>query len=164
MTGKPTRIVVDTCVWLDNYLWFRPGCRDAQGLIDTALGADVCLLYAVTAIKDVYYLAQRLLKEQFRRDGAVLTEGDFGAIEEIAWSCVSNMEEIATAVGIDSFDIHLAAKYRSVHRDFEDNLAVAAVQRAQADLLVTNNRQLIGNAPVAALSAVEATRLIGAFV
>ena len=41
---------------------------------------------------------------------------------------------------------------RSVHGDFEDNLVLAAAERANATYLVTNDEQLIKHAPVTALT------------
>ena len=54
------------------------------------------------------------------------------------------------------FYVWLACKYRQVHDDFEDDLLIAAAQRAQADYLVTNDERLLKHAPVAALSARDA--------
>lgn len=163
MSGIPARILVDTCVWVDNYVGFRPGHRDACAFIDLADELGVTLVYAVTSIKDVYYAVGRVLKAAIRQEGASVTDADLEAIDAIAWSCVENMEEIATAVGIDASDIWLAKKYRSIHRDFEDDVVIAAAKRAKVDFLVTNDLQLRRNAPVAAVSTTDALALLRSF-
>lgn len=62
------------------------------------------------------------------------------------------MSNMATCVGADESDIWLAKKNHAIHRDFEDDLIIAAVQRADADYLVTSDIELIKHAPVATLS------------
>ena len=63
---------------------------------------------------------------------------------------VRNMTENATAVGADASDLWLADKYLALHRDYEDNLVLAACKRAQVDYLVTNDRKLLEHADIAA--------------
>lgn len=161
-TGIPTRILVDTCVWVDNYLGFRLGHADAATLISRADELGISLLYAVTTAKDTYYMIGHVLKARVRHGGAELTSGDAVAIDEIAWACLANMEEIATAVGLDASDVWLAKKLKAVHGDFEDNVIIAAARRAQADYLVTNDATLLRDAPIAALSAADACALLTA--
>ena len=60
------------------------------------------------------------------------------------------MTENATAVGADASDLWLADKYLALHRDYEDNLVLAACKRAAADYLVTNDRKLLEHADIAA--------------
>lgn len=74
------------------------------------------------------------------------------AIAEIAWGCVDNLCEFATAVGLDNSDVWLARKYRTLHDDFEDNFILAAAERAKVDFLVTSDQSLLRKATVAALS------------
>ena len=57
------------------------------------------------------------------------------------------MRKQATAVGADESDLWTACNLRSVHNDLEDNLVVAAAQRADATYLVTNDEALIKHAP-----------------
>ena len=53
------------------------------------------------------------------------------------------MREIATAVGADDSDLWLACKYKPTLGDLEDNLVLAAAERAQVDFIVTGDEQLI---------------------
>ena len=78
------------------------------------------------------------------------------AAGEVAWSCLSVMDEIATAVACDQADVWMARNQRCLHEDYEDNLVVAAAQRAHADCLVTNDQNLLKHSPIAALSCTDA--------
>ena len=71
-------------------------------------------------------------------------------LDDAALAFVRNMTENATAVGADASDLWLADKYLALHRDYEDNLVLAACKRAQVDYLVTNDRKLLEHADLAA--------------
>ena len=151
----PSRVLLDTNVWLDAFDGARPRSREANGLIDACVRKGIDLLYAVGTVKDVYYLVGASLKRETRAAGEALSEDQVSAI-----SAIANMDEIATAVGADSSDVWLARKYQRIHADFEDCLVLAAAQRAQADCLVTNDEALLRHAPVAALSAGDFLALV----
>ena len=156
----PSRVLLDTNVWLDAFDGARPRSREANGLIDACVRKGIDLLYAVGTVKDVYYLVGASLKRETRAAGEVLSEDQVSAISAYATACIANMDEIATAVGADSSDVWLARKYQRIHADFEDCLVLAAAQRAQADCLVTNDEALLRHAPVAALSAGDFLALV----
>lgn len=148
---QPSRVLLDTNVWLDAFDGARPRSREANELIDVCVRKGVDLLYAVGTAKDVHYLVGASLKRQVRTAGEALSEDRARAIAVYAAACVANMDEIATAVGADSSDVWLARKYQRIHADFEDCMVLAAAQRAKADYLVTNDEALLRHAPVAAL-------------
>ncbi len=52
------------------------------------------------------------------------------------------------------------AKQRCLHSDYENNLVIAAAMRCNADLLITNDEELIRHCPVAALSVEDATNML----
>ena len=158
--SPPTTLLLDTCVWLDNYLGSRPGSSAARELIVTALERDIVLLHAVTAVRDVHYIVAQTLKRERRAAGEAITEETSLADDVTAWACVSNMREIATAVGMDASDVWLAEKYRGLHRDIEDNLVIAAAQRANAGVLVTDDLDLIRHAPVVAMTPEDTLELL----
>ena len=133
--SQPSRVLLDTNVWLDAFDGARPRSHAANELIDVCACRGIDLLYAVGTAKDVHYLVEASLKRQV-----------------YAAACVANMDEIATAVGADSSDVWLARKYQRIHTDFEDCMVLAAAQRAKADYLVTSDETLLRHAPVAALS------------
>lgn len=154
------RYVLDTNVWVDSYLDNRSGNKVARELITAIQNEGGIALYPVHVIKDVYYLIRSSLKREWRMKTGTLTESDAAAMEEAAWGCIKNMSDNASAVPADESDIWLAFRYHAIHRDFEDNLVLAAAERAQADMLVTNDRELIGKAEVPAHTPEDALKLL----
>lgn len=152
----PETLLLDTNIWLDSYLGNRPHHREVLRLMTMAISDGVELLYAVTSIKDVFYKVAASLKQTAReaRNGE-LSNTDGKAANAAALGCINNMTQIATAVGVNTSDVWLALKLSRVHTDFEDDLIIAAAQRAQADYLVTNDRLLLRHAPVNALSSAD---------
>lgn len=159
--SQPSRVLLETNVWLDAFDGARSRSRAANELIDACVHKGVDLLYAVGTAKDVYYLVGASLKRQAQAAGGVLSERQARAISAYAAACVANMDEVATAVGADSSDIWLARKYQRIHEDFEDCLLLAAAHRAKADFLVTSDEALLRHAPVAALSVDDFLALVG---
>ena len=111
------------------------------------------LLYPVHIIPDVFYLAFIDVKRLLCGQGS--DELVAKAARSTAWEYVNGMQEIATAVGADNSDVWLASKWESLHGDIEDNLVLAAAKRAQADYVVTSDRQLLSHAALAGVAAVS---------
>lgn len=161
VSPAPSRLLLDTNVWLDYLLGWRRGQRVAHELVTTALKVGVELLYAVHASKDLFYLVSSDFKRNAPRDeNGRLAPGVGEAAQKVAWSCLDLLDEIATAVGCDQSDIWLARKQRSIHGDYEDDLLIAAVRRSGADLLVTSDERLLRHCPVAALDVEDALRYV----
>lgn len=156
MDERRPLVLLDTNVWIDYYEGGRPGHRAARALVDGALDRNVPLLYSSLSSKDVFYVVGSVIKQDHRTKHGTLTEAQAAAATATAWGCLDNMAEIACAVGCDQSDVWLARKTRRLHADFEDDLVLAAAQRAGADLLVTSDEQLRRHAPVAALSVPDA--------
>ena len=152
MSRVPSIVLLDVNVWLDNYLPGRPAATDSRLLLDWLDHRSVAIAYPITAPSTVFYLIKQALKQASRIGGKVLEQGDARTIEEIAWACIENMAEIGTPVGADTSDFWLARKYRSIHSDLEDNLVLAAAERAQVDYLVTSDKTLLMKSTVPALS------------
>ena len=155
MTQARPIILVDTNIWVDNYLSGRPQAQESRRFLDEAYMRGVQLAYPAHCIKDVFFLIQSGLKRLKHEQGAV-TEGDEIAIRSIAWECIRNMRDFACAVTADESDIWIACRHCALTEDLEDNLVIAAAQRAQARLLVTNDEYLLKHSPVPALSAANA--------
>lgn len=153
MTARPSRILLDTNIWLDNYLPFRAGSDAARTLIDVAWNEGIDLLYAASTARDVFYMVARTFKWATVAEKGGLSEGDALAIRDIAWACVDNMRDLGSAVGADESDLWLACKYRRLNGDLEDNMILAAMERSGADYLVTSDEGLLRRAPFATLSA-----------
>lgn len=143
-------VLVDTNVWLDSLLSWRPQSDVATKLIRVARDSGYELAYAVHQIKDIFYLSAVETKQKTREETGGLTEKQALAAWAVAWGCVENVCENATAIGADNGDVWLARKYRSLHDDFEDNLILAAAQRAHASFLVTSDEKLLQKSTVPA--------------
>ena len=127
-----TTFLVDTNVWLDYYALNRAGSAEAQHLFSFAFSHDIKMLYQADIIKDVFYLTSATTKSIIRKEKGALSESDAAMANEFAWSAVNHMRENAFAVSIGQTDVWYAAKMRSVHNDFEDNLVLAAAEQANA--------------------------------
>ena len=162
MSNTPLRLLLDTNVLLDEYLPMRPGSQVSRTLLCTAQEQGLDLLYPARVLVDIHYQIASTLKRLVRAERGVLSESDAQSIQRIAWSCIDNLCEFATAVGLDESDIWLARKYRRFNGDFEDNFVLAAAERAQVDYLVTSDQKLLRKATVAALSPADMLSLLEA--
>jgi len=163
MTGRPRSILIDTSVWLDNYLGDHIGSDASRQLLSYALEDGISLLFAPTSATDVYRLITADLKQTERKEHGALDPAAASAIDEVAWSCVSNMSEVATAIGVDMSDLWMAGKLKGVHSNFEDDLVLAAAKRAKADYLVTWDTQLRRDSIVPALDPQSMLNLLQSF-
>lgn len=151
-----TRLLFDTNVWLDYYDALRPAHGDAMELYSYAKRQGIALLYAVHCAKDVFFLLNATLKRGVIAEKGRLSDADALVARDAAWGALEHLHQEAFAVGADESDVWLACRLRNLHGDFEDNLLVAAVRRAEATYLVTNDEQLIRHAPVPTLSSCDA--------
>ncbi|MDD6368660.1 MAG: PIN domain-containing protein [Collinsella sp.] len=151
MSGGPLKIMVDANVWVDSFCADHSESLAARAFIGQATETGALLFFPVHIAKDVLYVVQHELKRSVLAGGGALDEASVRAIGgDAALAFVRNMTENATAVGADASDLWLADKYLTLHRDYEDNLVLAACKRAQIDYLVTNNRKLLEHADLAA--------------
>lgn len=153
------RILLDTNVWIANYLPAHEGHGLVVKLLAAAISGGHELLFPVLSAKDVFYLLSHSQKLQARRDGE-LSEEQALAINEFAWGCVENMAALAVPVGADGSDLWLARKGRALQSDLEDGLIVAAAKRGGADFLVSFDERLVKKAPVAALAPADMLALL----
>lgn len=155
MSMKAPILVLDTNVWLDDAIVWRKGHKSAEDLISYAREHGVELAYAVTTIKDVFYIAERQFKEYAREMQGTLTEDGAAASTNNAWEVAEGLNDVATPIAMDAADVWMARKLRSVHNDLEDNLVIAAAERANADYIVTSDAKLLQNPHVRALTAAD---------
>lgn len=148
---KSLLLLVDTNVWMCNYVPMRAGHTVAHDFLHAAWEHKAQLLYPAPILKDVFYLIGVEYKRQIRTEKGSLSQSDAAVVNELAWGCVQNMREVATAVGVDDSDLWLACKYKALSTDLEDNVVLAAAQRCHADHLVTFDQQLIRTSPVSAM-------------
>ncbi len=152
MTPLPKSILIDTNVWLDNYIGSRSTKKTSRSLIDLCRYLEIDLYLAAVSLKDVYYNIGAALKRERRAEGNPIDSPIAISIEEYAWKCVLNMMKIGTLVPVDTSDFVTARYYHQVHPDLEDDLILAAAQRARANYLVTTDEKLLRHAPVAAIT------------
>lgn len=153
--------LLDTNVWLDNYLGGRPHSPASRRFIDLASARGVEFAYPVHCLTDFFYLVQAELKRSERSRG-VLSQASVLAIRETAWACVEHMRTFATAVGADESDAWRACKYRNLTNDLEDNFVLAAAERVPVDFLVTNDERLLRKATVNAFTSEDAILMLQA--
>lgn len=149
MSGGPLKIMVDANVWVDSFCAEHTESLAAR-VYWAGDGDGALLFFPVHIAKDVLYVVQHELKRSVLAGGGALDEASVRAVGDAALTFVRNMTENATAVGADASDLWLADKYLTLHRDYEDNLVLAACKRAQIDYLMTNNRKLLEHADLAA--------------
>jgi predicted nucleic acid-binding protein len=164
VANEPRTILVDTNVWLDQYLPARQHRKESQAFVDAALSQGVQLTYPAAIVKDVFYIVANEYKRIVRGATGTLTHADALAIQQLAWGVVDNMQEIATTVGMDLSDLWLASKWRHVDSDLEDNIVRAAARRSKADLLVTWDNGMLSKAVVPTLTPTDAIAEIHAWV
>ena len=151
--GRHPMMLLDTNIWLDYYDPFRPDHSSALALIDHAYSHEEPLTYCPTSLKDFFYLFARAQKERIRQDGAIPTEEQCRAINECAWACVENLQELATPVSIGLPTLWRATKLKGIHPDLEDDIILAACELAEVDFLVTSDEKMRQRSLVPALTA-----------
>lgn len=159
MRINPPVLLVDTNVWLDIFLPHRPGRTDALAFLEEAEARDASLAYPAHALLDVYQKV-RVDNKRWIRESRELTQGDALAVKRMAWDYVALMQEVATAIPVDAHDVALACSFRDVHDDLEDDLVLAACQRAHANYLVTTDTSLATHAPIEAKTPAQMAELL----
>ena len=162
MNENPPVFLVDTNVWLDNYLGTRSDHRASCEFLDEAVRRGAPLCHAATTAKDVHYFTCSFLKKAARERGEAVDEEFALAVSRLAWANLANMNEISTLVGMDLSDFWIASKLSSFNGDLEDNLVMACAERAKADYIVTRDKGLIKRSTVCALAPEDATALLSA--
>jgi len=155
MSKRAPLLVLDTNVWLDEGIRWRKRHDDAVALFEYAQTHDVELAFAMTSVKDVYYLAADALKKILLAEGKQVTEEYAQACNDVAWNMAEDMTKVATPIALDLTDLWFARKIREIHNDLEDNLVIAAAERANADYIVTSDKALLANPHVKAMTAAD---------
>lgn len=156
VSNNQMRVLVDTNVWVDQFIPQRPGQRHSLRFIDKACEEDVILLYPACALKDVFYLIQSESRRLAREQMGALSQQDALAARAYAWGCIDAIQGLALPVGTELIDIRMASIWRHVSGDFEDNLVRAAAERSEADLLVTWDKEMLAKHVVPTATPVDA--------
>ena len=150
------RVLVDTNVWLDQFLPGRPHAKESRRFVDRAVEADVDLAYAAGSLKDVFHLVDHETKRLVREERGALSQSDASAAQEYAWGCIEAIQDLASPVGMDLIDIRKASIWRRPNADFEDNLVRAAAERLEADLVVTWDKGMLAKSFVPTVTPADA--------
>lgn len=129
------KVLLDTNVILDYSLELREHHYDAFCLINLLSENNDNILVSANVVNDYFYLITTYVKKIYKLKGK--------QANMLAWSFFDNIKEIVGFVGCDESDIFIAKKMRNKNDDLEDNLVVAAAIRADANYLVTNDKNLL---------------------
>ena len=149
MNGAAPVFLVDTNVWLDNYLGFRPNHRASCEFLDEAVERGATLCHAATTAKDVHFFTCSTLKKAAREKGEAVDEAFALAANRLAWANLLS-------------DFWVASKLSAFNGDIEDNLIMACAERAKADYIATRDKGLLRRSTVCALAPEDATALLRA--
>lgn len=163
MMSLPSIVLLDTNVWIDSCIGTRKGSTASRQLLCACMRREIPVCLSITSLKDIYYQVGAELKREYRATGETLTEAAALAIEEVSWQSIMSIVEQAAIVPADTSDVTVARYFHQVHRDFEDDLILAAVKRSKADYLITSDKQLRTHAPVASLTPSDMLTLLEAF-
>ncbi len=135
-------LLVDSCVWVDSYLGDHPRHDESLAFLTKARERGATLLYGASKLETMFYILSAEMKRIIKAGKGEISKTDAHVARAFAWGCIENVRELATAVGVDTGDLWLASKYRSIGSDFEDNVLLAAAKRSNADFIVTWDRVL----------------------
>lgn len=150
---KPSRILVDTDVWLAYFAGEEERCAEALGLFEACAEQDIDLLYTPISFKDVFCLVH----------DAVRAEADAPFAQQpasVAWACVDKMAEVATATSLSVSECEIARLMRDRHASFDDNLLMAAAETSKASCVATFDEGLAARFAPACATPAQLTRLI----
>lgn len=160
MTKAKNAIVVDKNVWLDFYLVDRPLHAEAMQFITAAEKHDANLALPADAVKDIFFIIGRHMKQLFIQNGGIIDERMGCTIRDFAWQCVDHMTDIAVSIPMDDRTAWLTRHYRDVSLDYEDGSVLASCELCKARYLVTHDKSLSARANIATKTAAEMACLI----
>lgn len=138
---KTRRLLVDTCVWLMYYVGDDEAKqRSIRELFLDCGKAGIELLYAPSTLKDVFYMLPLRLKRKLSLEGETVADASYGTV---AWGCVRQMMDMATAGPLSLSECELAWMLRKTHGDLGANLVVACAETSEADYIVTYDKRII---------------------
>ena len=159
--SRPTKLLIDTNVWVD-YFVDRGAQHTAamQLILDASARGDVALYAASVSLKDAFYLVSLESKRSLCADGLPITKEREAAIREAAWASVRALMDFALVVPVGQAEALQAMAYRTVHGDFEDDLILAAAKRVEADYVITSDEELLRHASVGCLTVQDGLALL----
>lgn len=157
---KHLNILIDTNIWLDYFLG-RSGSSNAASVISTALANDDAIVTTTSIIKDAFFILAATLKRRAREDSETskVDEQTAKVINQIAWKCISTIQSYSIMLN-QGFQEHLIAMtLKDQHPDYEDDLLLAAAKSSKVDHVITNDKQLLANDVISAITPTEYVEL-----
>lgn len=140
------KLIIDTNVWLDYFLGRSQTLSDILELLAIADESErVVLLTSALSIKDVYFVLGRSMKARAREAGK-LTPEVIAAADAASWECVRKIREMAIIAPVGANEVFDSFVFKRHHNDFEDDLILGVGNRADADYVVTGDKDLIKHA------------------
>ena len=156
MVGIKT-LLLDTNVWLSYLLARDSGYSVAARIVSEAGKHGVTLAYVPSTLKDIFYIAPRLLRREAIEDG-VYVEGT--SYKPAACGSIKKITDIAVAAPQALIECEMAYSLRNVHYDYEDNLVFAAAETCNVDYVVTTDEDFLKHFAAACITPEQALHLI----
>lgn len=149
MPGHEGAILLDVNVWLAFLLNTEGPQRPVSGLIGSAGAVGAQVVTTASIRKDVFYIAGREMRRMWRADhpGGDMSLEDSLLVRDVTWTCLEQMDELATIVPESMREDFLARHLRGRHDDYEDDLLVGTAQAVGAWALVTYDEGLLRHFP-----------------
>lgn len=153
MNRKHLSLLVDTNVWVD-FILGREGASSVLKMLNAASEDEDPIAVTTSIMKDAFFIIGATIKRKAREEG--VSESAFQdvsvAAKEVAWSSLMTIQRFSIMLN-QGFQEHLEAMtLRDVHNDYEDDLLLATAKSAKIDYLITNDKGLLSNKVVPALS------------
>lgn len=146
------RVALDTNVLLDLVLDRGAGpqgrSQTVAALLRELVLRGVVMTCASLSLKDVFYLSSMALRRSLQPSDSELERLTVRlAVSQAAWGGVERIMDCCEVIAVDEKICAEAARLRSRHDDFEDDLIVAAARAARCDVLVTSDGELAKHFP-----------------
>jgi len=130
------RVLVDTNIIIDFLEEREPFYKNSYRIIQLGLEGEIETIMSAGAVKDVYYLIKRFLKDDVKARESVFVISNYIKIVN------TTAEDITSAIIL-------------YMPDFEDALIAAAARREKADYIITRNEGDFKNSPIPAITPEE---------
>ncbi|MCL2441921.1 MAG: PIN domain-containing protein [Treponema sp.] len=124
---------IDTNVVIDVLEEREPFYKNSYRIIQLGLEGDIETIMSAGAVKDVYYLIRRFLKDDIKARESVFLISNYIKV------CNTTSEDITNALILSM-------------PDFEDALIASAARREKADYIITRNEKDFENSPIPAIT------------
>ncbi|MDF7641373.1 PIN domain-containing protein [Bifidobacterium sp. ESL0784] len=161
MKETKRNIVFDTNILIDIVMHRSLRESAALKLMDACADLNLNPMCVSLSLKDVDYIVKVNTKRDFKDAMAGVEQATVQQlVTQIGWTSVESIMEVCQVAAVDGEVCKKALKLRSAHPDFEDDLIVAASRQANADMVVTDDQDLIKHFPDLCISVEDALKQI----